>query len=62
MEYASFLDSSKHVMASARHFSRIMRRQDSFKKECSDKTKRCKIERFYDSFKVYGSIWKDIGV
>jgi hypothetical protein len=32
MEYASFLDSNKHVMASARNFGRIMRRQDSFEK------------------------------
>jgi hypothetical protein len=32
IEYASFLDSSKHVMASARHFGRIIRRQDSFGK------------------------------
>jgi hypothetical protein len=34
MEYASFLDSNKHVMASTRHFGRIMKRQDNFKKEC----------------------------
>jgi hypothetical protein len=32
IEYASFLDSSKHVMASARHFSRIMRHHDNFEK------------------------------
>jgi hypothetical protein len=32
MEYASFLDSNKHVMASARYFGRIMRRTDKFKK------------------------------
>jgi hypothetical protein len=32
MEYASFLDSSEDVMASARHFGRIMRRHDSFEK------------------------------
>jgi hypothetical protein len=32
MEYASFLDSNKHVMASTRHFGRIMRHQDSFEK------------------------------
>jgi hypothetical protein len=32
MEYASFWDSSKHVMASARHFGRIMRCQDSYEK------------------------------
>jgi hypothetical protein len=43
MEYASFLDSSKHVMASAKHFDRIMRLHDSFEKYCSDKTKRCII-------------------
>jgi hypothetical protein len=30
MEYASFLDSSKYVMASAQHFGRIMRCQDNF--------------------------------
>jgi hypothetical protein len=34
MEYASFLDFNKHVMASARHFGRIMRHQDNFEKEC----------------------------
>jgi hypothetical protein len=33
MEHASFLDSSKHIMASARHFGGIMRRQDNFDKE-----------------------------
>jgi hypothetical protein len=32
MEYASFLDSNKHSMASAQHFGRIMRRHDSFEK------------------------------
>jgi hypothetical protein len=32
MEYASFLDSSKYVMAGARHFGRIMRRHSSFEK------------------------------
>jgi hypothetical protein len=32
MKYALFLDSNKHVMASARHFGRIMRRHDSFEK------------------------------
>jgi hypothetical protein len=32
MEYASFWDSNKYVMASARHFGRIMRRQDNFEK------------------------------
>jgi hypothetical protein len=32
MEYASFLDSNKHVIASAQHFGRILRGQDSFKK------------------------------
>jgi hypothetical protein len=46
MKYASFLDSNKRVMASARHFGRIMERHDSFEKYCSDKTKRCGIERF----------------
>jgi hypothetical protein len=30
MEYASFLDSKKHVMASVRHFGRVVRRHDSF--------------------------------
>jgi hypothetical protein len=46
MEYASFLDSNTHVMASARHFGRLMRRHDNFEKMCKDKTKRCEIERF----------------
>jgi hypothetical protein len=32
LEYASFLDSSKHVIASTRHFGRILRYQVSFKK------------------------------
>jgi hypothetical protein len=32
MEYASFLGSSKHVMASVQHFGRIMKRHDSFEK------------------------------
>jgi hypothetical protein len=32
MEYASFLDFNKHVMTSATHFGRIMRRHDSFEK------------------------------
>jgi hypothetical protein len=32
MEYASFLDSRKHVMTSTKHFGRIMRRHDSFEK------------------------------
>jgi hypothetical protein len=32
IEYASFLDSSKHVIASARHFGRIMSHHDSYKK------------------------------
>jgi hypothetical protein len=40
------LDSYKCVIANARHFGRIIKRQDSFEKECSDKTKRCGIERF----------------
>jgi hypothetical protein len=62
MEYASFLDSNKHVMASTRHFGRIMKRRTILKKSVSNKTKRCKTERSHDSFNVYGSIWKDIGV
>jgi hypothetical protein len=37
-------------MADARHFGKIMRRQDSFEKHCNDKTKRCGIERFQDNF------------
>jgi hypothetical protein len=32
MEYASFLDYSKHVMASTRHIGRIMRCHDNFEK------------------------------
>jgi hypothetical protein len=32
MENASFLDSSNHAMASARHIGRIMKRQDNFEK------------------------------
>jgi hypothetical protein len=43
-------------MASAQHFGRILRCQDSFEKYCSDKTKRCRMERFHDSFNVYGRI------
>jgi hypothetical protein len=62
IEYASFLDSCKHIIASAWHFGRMMRRHDSFEKYCNDKTKRCGIERFQDSFNIYGNIWKDIGV
>jgi hypothetical protein len=45
MEYASFLDSNKHVIASVRHFGRIMRCHDGFEKYCSNKTKRCGIKR-----------------
>jgi hypothetical protein len=57
VEYAWFLDSNKDVMASARHLGRIIRHQDS-----CNKIKKCGIERSHDSFNVYGSIWKDIGV
>jgi hypothetical protein len=32
------------------------------KNSVSDKTKRCKTKRSHDSFNVYGSIWKDIGI
>jgi hypothetical protein len=32
------------------------------KNSISDKTKSCGIERFHDSFNVYGCICKDIGV
>jgi hypothetical protein len=32
VEYAWFLDSNKHVMASAQQLSRIMRHHDSFEK------------------------------
>jgi hypothetical protein len=32
MEYVSFLDPSKHVMASAQQFGGIMRHQDNFEK------------------------------
>jgi hypothetical protein len=49
-------------MASAQHIGKIMRRHDSFEKQCSDKTKRCRIERFQDNFNIYGCIWKNIGV
>jgi hypothetical protein len=60
MEYVWFLDSTKHVMANAQHFGRIMRRQNIFEKQCSDTTKRCGIERFQDNFYIYGSILKYI--
>jgi hypothetical protein len=50
MEYTLFLDSNKHVMASARHFGRIMRRQDSFEKYCSDKTKEIQNREFSGQF------------
>ena len=62
MEYTSFLDSNKHVIANAKHFGRIIRCHDSFEKSSNDKTKRCGIKRSHDSFNVYGSIYKDIGV
>jgi hypothetical protein len=32
MKYASFLDSSKHVMQVQQHFGKIMRRYDIFEK------------------------------
>jgi hypothetical protein len=33
-----------------------MRHHDSFEKYYSDKTKKCRLKRFQDSFNVYGSI------
>jgi hypothetical protein len=43
-------------MTSAQHFGRIRGCQDNFEKLYNDKQKRCGIERFQDSFNVYGSI------
>jgi hypothetical protein len=40
------------------HFDKIMRHHDNFEKYYSDKTKKFMIERFQDSFNVYGSILK----
>jgi hypothetical protein len=42
------------------HFGRIMRHYDNFEKQCSDKTKKCKLERFQDSLNEHGSILKYI--
>jgi hypothetical protein len=38
------------------NFYRIMRLHDSFVKQLSDKTKRCRIKRLQDNFIIYGSI------
>jgi hypothetical protein len=46
MEYASFLDSNKHIMANTRQSGIIMRRHYNFEKLCSNKIKKCGIERF----------------